>query len=267
MSRDLYQTAISVQRMRIQINGRLHAVDTEKTHIASEVVYLYERMERQCRDWEEEIDKQLLVSLDVFPVWEHWLKHVKGVQSTMGAHLLYCLMPPLPDRGVGTWFKAAGLYVEDRETNRMPHKTKGERVSYNLWLRKVLWMQADIFSKVGGYYKKVYQDQCFRLSTLHAGEKSWNEPHIHSVARWATVKLFLSHLYEAWLEVTHDATKINEHGVCTCNKCECIMPQECFLTAPCACCQQEYTRKVYAERVQGHQYIPVPRQTDPKVKI
>lgn len=221
MSKDLYNTSRSIEKFRVQMGNRLQAVDRQSDELDPQVMMFYERVEKQLREWESELDTILINELTQFPVWDYWLKHVKGVGGTMASHLLNQLLPPLPDRGVGTWFKAAGLYV-DPETNRMPHLTKGEPVTYHMWLRRCIWLQADLFTKVGGYYKIRYQQDCQRLLHIHP---DWNDPHVHSVARWSSVKLFLSHLYEAWLEAENTP----------------------------------YTRKVYAERVLGHEYIPVPR--------
>lgn len=224
MSKDVYNTSRSIEKMRVQMNGRLSATDRQVDVLQPSVIEFYERMERQLREWEQELDLIIQSELPNFPVYDYWLKHVKGVGPTMAAHLLNQLLPPLPDRGVGTWFHAAGLYP-NIEDNRMPHPVKGTKVTYNRWLRRCIWLQADIFTKVGGYYKTKYLEQCKRLTLIHTNDPLWNDPHIHAVARWSSVKLFLSHLYEAWL--------ISEN--------------------------KPYERKVYAERVLGHQYIPVPQ--------
>lgn len=230
MASDLYNTSRSIEKMRVQMGNRLHAVDRQVDVLDDGVMEFYERVEKQLRDWEDELDKLLIARLDDYKVWDYWLKHVQGVGGTMAAHLLNMLIEPIPDKGPGMWFKAAGLYV-DIESNRMPHPTKGEKITYHSWLRRCIWLQADIFTKVGGYYKIVYKQHCKRLEAKHV---DWTAPHVHSVARWGTVKLFLSHLYEKWLQA---------NGV-------------------------DYTRKVYAERVLNHHYIPPPEwDGDPKHKI
>ena len=309
---DVYNTSRSVEKFRIQISNRLSSIDRGVDTVTEPTTSLYESMDKQIREWEHQLDALMQDKLPEYPVYDYWLKHVKGIGPALSAHLLCLLLPPLPDRGPGTWFKAAGLYttpathevlaphagtihavftsigmpvdkgdtlatlklhdmagyLPDQEgpislldvvspvkgvvtemdidtdtylqgdplvtitslTGRMPHLVKGEKVTYHRWLRRCLWLTSRSFMMTGGYYKTVYVQQVTRLTLLHS---DWPKIRASQVARWITVKLFLSHLYEKWLQA---------------------------LDIP-------YERRIYAERVLGHTYIapPEPDATTGKI--
>lgn len=294
--KDLYETSRSIEKFRIQISNRLSATDRGVDQVTPPALALYERMDLQMRNFEAEVDKLMIQRLSDFPVYDAWLKHVKGIGPSLSAHLLCTLLPPLPDRGPGTWFKAAGLYTEQQNhqvdsgaiqgvahlhtdvgmpvekgevvlhlsgeveasftspvqgvvstidvtegesiefpdiplftvvarAGRMPHPVKGQRITYHSWLRRCLWLTSKSFMMVGGYYKHVYIDQTLRLTQIHP---DWPKIRCSQTARWITVKLFLSHLYEMWLTAENTP----------------------------------YERKIYAERVLHHTYIAPPQPND-----
>ncbi len=138
------------------------------------------------------------------PVWNYWLRHVKGIGPGLAASILALLLPPLPDKGPSSWYKAAGLApVEIEGQSRLPRACKGGgKLEYHPRLRRNLWLVGQSFVRVGGggYYRTHYEQVKGRLIRQHAGNTEWPPHRIDSVARWNTVKVFLAHLWEAWCE-------------------------------------------------------------------
>ena len=84
---------------------------------------------------------------------------------------------------------------------RLPRARRGEgKVTYHRWLRRCLWNVGKSFVRTGGYYRQAYEGRKARLVSLHVTDSAWPPHRLDSAARWATIKLFLSHLWEAWCE-------------------------------------------------------------------
>ena len=198
----LEQTRVSLEKLRIQMGNRISALERGTDDATDEIALTYQRIYEASQGWEEEVESLLARQVRAHPVWDYWLKHVKGVGPGLAAQMLALLLPPLPDRGPSTWYKAAGLIVEEHDgLNRLPRaRAGGGKIQHHPWLRRCLWLLATSFVRVGGYYREVYEDRKARLQAQHAGDANWPPYRLDSVARWITVKLFLAHLWEVWLE-------------------------------------------------------------------
>ena len=84
---------------------------------------------------------------------------------------------------------------------RLPRpRAGGGKITYHPWLRRCLHNVATSFVRNGGYYREVYDEGKARLTAFHEGDENWPPHRLDAVARWKTVKLFLAHLWEKWLE-------------------------------------------------------------------
>ena len=214
------------------MGNRVAAVERQVDDLDEATADLYNRLYAQAELWEEEIDAHLARYVAQIPVWDHWLSHVRGIGPALAASLIVLLLPPLPDAGPSTWYKAAGLVPELRPdgTMRLPRARAGEgKTTYHRWLRRSLYNVATSFVRVGGYYRATYDREYKRLSERHAGDENWPRHRIDDAARWAMIKLFLSHLWEKWLEA-----------------------------------EGQPSRRAYVIEVLGHHYIPPPEPTDGK---
>ncbi len=211
----LHDTQVSLEKLRISVGNRASALEREADWSTSDVGRVYGELHRSLDDWEARIEELMARETARFPVWGAWLSHVKGIGPGLGSQLLAMLLPPLPDRGPSTWYKAAGLTVE-RVTrtggltdpddpdgmSRLPRARAGrDGLPYYPRLRRCLHNVAESFVRSGGYYRRVYELRKARLVAQHTGHPDWPPYRIDTVARWVMVKMFLSHLWEVWLEV------------------------------------------------------------------
>lgn len=279
----LEQTRVSVERVRIQTSNRVSAHVRGDDKLADEIDQFYAEMQVEQEEREKRLEALIARQVHTYPVWDYWLKDVKGIREPLAAQMLSILLPPLEDRGPSTWYKAAGLTVEPHLemvngeeviVSRLPRaRAGGGKITYHKWLRRCLHNTATSFVRVGGYYREVYDTRKRELFRKHAprayamlvewenqpvkdrlewiierygvdrmkklatklmtaaekkggmtieeameklrvptmalafdleGDQSkanlWPMFRIDSVARWMMLKLFLSHLYEMWLE-------------------------------------------------------------------
>lgn len=210
--RMIYNTSRSLEKFRIQLSNRLSAVDRTVDEIDAEALALYERLDSLIRSEEIAVDKMLSSRLPSFPVYDYWLKHVRGIGPSLSAHMLGMLITPRSDLGPSIWYSAAGLVpVFHEDTNHpkggewhLPRPTKGEgKITYYPWLRRCLWLVGEQEVKQGRYYRAQYDREKARLISLHQQPNNtleeWPQHRIHNVAKWAMVKFFMSHLWEMWL--------------------------------------------------------------------
>lgn len=321
----LLDTQRSIEKARIAVGNRASALERGVDHIDSPAPRsLYHRLEDSLLALEAEVEAAMAEAVKTYPVWDHWLKHVRGIGPSLASQLLAMLLPPLPERGPSTWFKAAGLvpeWREDQQAFRMPRPRKyepdetilqrckshtcgwkGQQAANNRdcpicgedsyptlphypWLRRCLYNVATSFVRGGGYYRKVYEQQKGRLFDLHqplaakllrtlkslalhqrepylcehyaqnvvnaviarldkeaeaelkskklpvtvegvhairnrgletypatiqitgSDDPNWPLVRVDQVARWTMTRLFLSHLYEKWLEAGGHASR------------------------------------------------------------
>ena len=200
--KSLHQTQVSLEKFRIQLSNRVSALSRGVDEAEMPVPEVYAALTLQAEAMEGMLDKEIAGELHHWPVWNDWLKHVKGIGPSLAGQMLALLLPPLVDRGPSTWYKAAGLAPSEYEGKmRLPRPRKdGGKITYHPWLRRCLHNVATSFVRNGGYYREVYDEGKARLTALHEGDEAWPPHRLDAVARWKTVKLFLAHLWEKWLE-------------------------------------------------------------------
>lgn len=201
--RYLHDTQVSLEKLRISLSNRVSAIERGVDGVVNPIPAIYQRLQDGLGLLERETDEAIAIELKGWPVYNEWLRHVKGIGPSLSGQLLALLLPPIPEKGPSSWFKAAGLTPEVRPDGlrRLPRPRTGEgRVTYHPWLRRCLYNVATSFVRNGGYYRTVYDRGKAQLQELHRDEEAWPPHRVDSVARWRMVKLFLSHLWEAWCE-------------------------------------------------------------------
>ena len=199
----LHNTGRSVEKLRVAMGNRVSALARGADEATPATPEIYKRLMQMASDMELMVDAAVAEELHRWPVYESWLRHVKGVGPSLSGQLLALLLPVRKDKGPSSWYKAAGLVPSPRPDGmmRLPRPRAGEgKITYHPWLRRCLHNVSTSFVMHGGYYRDQYDQRKRRLAEVHAGDKDWPSHRLDSVARWSTVKLFLAHLWEACCE-------------------------------------------------------------------
>lgn len=146
------------------------------------------------------------------PMWKGYLKGVKGIGPTFAAALLSSIDITRAQHASSVW-KYCGLSV-DPETGSAERRTKGEKISWNPFLKKTCWLIGESFVKVKGEYRQVYDTskafyQMKFPAIVDSGRKTkkgtpimlYTPGHIHSMAKRRAAKMFLSHFWAKWREM------------------------------------------------------------------
>ena len=205
----------SVQKLRIEMRNRVFAYnegEDQQTQLAENVLTLIsDTTERLERDLDRIIEKEI----KGYEIYNYWLGHVRGIGPSFAAQLISYLFPPTPEKGPSAWYAACGLYPQwhpDEEHPRggeyhLPRpRAGGGKITYHPRMRVMMYNVCTSFVRQkpeNSFYRRMYEQYKADLIRKHKTDEMtpelvWPAWRIESVARVKTIKLFLSHLWDAW---------------------------------------------------------------------
>lgn len=213
------------QRERIRLDGRLGVkkdgslkkkAPPKDSLILAE---LYKRRE-EALAMEERIQKEIAKEVKKHPLWEIFLKHVKGCGETMAAILISEIDIHIAETVSKIWQFSGlnpglvpgkknikGKIKATTDLIKGDRKTPGYVCPYNQFLKsKLLGVLGKGFLMASSEYRKFYDDMRHRLESKDWGKESKNPTdkakpkagHQHNAALRYMVKMFLIDLYVAW---------------------------------------------------------------------
>jgi hypothetical protein len=174
---------------------------------------------------EERIGKDIKKLVDAQPLWQLWLKDVKGIGPIFAGGWMSAIGDPAKFDNVGKLWAYAGLhtvpantaYVEkfidnpriraaveagavvgdpnNQDLRMMPRRERGKRANWSPFMRTLAWKTGGSFVKSKGPYREFYDRYRARYEITRP---ETTDAHRFAMAKRKTVKLFLSHLWEAW---------------------------------------------------------------------
>jgi len=224
--RILVRAYYDYQRERIGLDGRLGVKKDgqlkKKAPPRDDLILaeIYKRRD-EAMAMEETIQREIAREVKKHPLWDAFLKHVKGCGETMAAVLITEIDIHKADTVSKIW-QYAGLnpgLVRGKVVNvkgkikattdliRGDKKTKGYICPYNQFLKaKLLGVLGKGFLMASSEYRAFYDNMRTRLESRDWGNPSDNPSdksrpkagHQHNAALRYMVKMFLIDLYVAW---------------------------------------------------------------------
>jgi len=193
------------QRERISLDNRLGIKKNGKVKKGAperDPAFLVEILNRRedVLAMEEEISRKIAKEIRKHPLWENFLKHVKGCGETMAAVIISEFDIHKADTVSKLWSFSGLAPGKDK-------KTKGKKCPYNQFLKsKLLGVLGHSFLMSNSPYREYYDNMKNRLHSKDWGTPSKNpsDPknpkafHQHNAANRYMVKMFLKDLYVAW---------------------------------------------------------------------
>jgi hypothetical protein len=155
--------------------------------------------------------------IKTMPIYTKWLTKVRGVGDTLATQFVALIQPISDFDNVAKLWAYAGYAVSDGEAVR---RRLGVKSNWNPELKKLGFQLGDCFIKAGGAYRQLYDNYKARDRAAHPEPiiktdgkgramktregKAWRlytDGHMHARARRYAVKIFLSHLWQAWREL------------------------------------------------------------------
>lgn len=228
----IMRTMYDFQDMRVRMGNRLKKKKNgdnqkviEELNLDSESIPVIVDVWQDTEEAEKKLAKQLKEEIKEIPVYEIFLKNVKGIGPLIAAVIIsefdihkantvsklwqYSGLNPGQVKGTKSkGSKKDGTY----ETYKTEQTVKGDRLTagylspFNIFLRtKLVGVLATSFIKCGSPYREYYDNYKHRLEnekkTVEGGEKAWCEEtkaHRNNAAKRYMIKMFLKDLYVAW---------------------------------------------------------------------
>lgn len=164
---------------------------------------------------EEELGKSIAKLVATFPIWDAFLKNIKGCGPKMAA-VIISELDPHKARHVSSFWRYAGLDVaEDGKgrSRRGEHLIEVEYIdkngktqtrngiTFNPFLKtKLIGVLGGSFIKSNSPYRQIYDGYKHRLD-CHPQYKDESKGHKHNMAMRYMIKIFLKDLWLTWREI------------------------------------------------------------------
>lgn len=161
---------------------------------------------------EKKLNNIIAKTVSQFPIWDEFLKDVRGCGPLMAA-VIISEIDPHKAKYVSSFWKYAGLDVAEDGSGRSRKKehlveveyvdkdgelSKRQSITFNPFLKtKLVGVLGTSFIRSGGKYAEIYYDYKNRLEN-HPVHKDKTKLHKHNMAVRYMIKMFLKDLYIAW---------------------------------------------------------------------
>lgn len=190
------------QEHRISLSNQIFAM--KKAELKTDVLeYFY----GQFHGIELEIKKYLEKDIKQHPLWKNYLKDVKGIGPIFASALINNIDIEKAQHASSLW-KYCGLGV-DLETGEADKRKKGQKISWNPFLKKTCYLIGTSFIKSKGKYRTIYDtskefyQKKFPNEVPVKGTKivKYTKGHIHAMSMRRATKLFLAEMWLVWREM------------------------------------------------------------------
>ena len=222
--RTLVRTMYDFQGQRIQMANRLKKKadgsdqkNAEEIDLEDDSIPVIIDVWNDTQESEKKLAKAIQQELKDVPVYENFLKHVKGCGPLMSAVIISeidihkattvskiwqfaGLNPGMVYGNKSKGSKLDGTFeiVKTQDMVRGDRRTPGFLSPFNGWLRtKLVGVLASSFIKCGSPYRKFYDDYKSRLEN-EEGWKDESKGHRSNAAKRYMIKMFIRDLYVAW---------------------------------------------------------------------
>lgn len=156
---------------------------------------------------EKDIAKAISKEVKQHPMWKCYFKGVKGIGPVFAGVLLATIDITKAQHVSSVW-KYAGLAV-DANTGEADRRRKGEKISWNPFLKKTCYLIGCSFIKTKGKYRTIYDTSKefyrnkFPNEVKIGNRTKYSKGHIHALAMRRATKLFLAEMWAFWREMEH----------------------------------------------------------------
>lgn len=205
--RMLVEVFYDVQGTRLAATNRVRAAVSAglSADLAREMTdWIDLRMDRQ----EAELKALVMAEIKQEPLWQNWLKGVKGVGPCIAGGLMAWAGDCSNFDTVSKLWAWSGLHVLD---GHAPRRERGVRANWNPVMRTLAWKASKSFVLSGRGYRALYDAEKVRLRTLHPEPEPCDPPrkrkdggvlmrftdgHIDAMARRKVAKVFFAHYWQ-----------------------------------------------------------------------
>jgi hypothetical protein len=218
--RVLVEAYYDVQQMRLECENRIRAAVERQGLDADKAKALQDWMDERLARQEAELRSMVRQRIRGQPLWELWLKDVKGVGPCIAGGLFAWAGDLSRFDTVSKLWAYAGLHTVD---GLAPRRQRGQKANWNPRLRVLAWKAAESFVRCGDGYRRLYLEEKERLRRLHPEPVPWDPPrlkrdgtpllrfsdgHVDAMARRKVAKVFLAHCWQRGRELAGLPTRL-----------------------------------------------------------
>ena len=200
--RTIVRTLYDFQDLRIRLAGRLRKKandedmdmppDSDEINIEDDALPIVKQTWEEMKKWETKLKKVLEDELKEIPVYEEFLKNVKGVGPMMAGVIL-------SEYDITKASTVSNLWSFTGLAPGKDKLVKGQRSTYNTWLRtKMCGVLASSFLRSNSPIRVYYDNMKKRLENKEGWKEEKKPGHRHRAAIRYMIKMFLKDLYVAW---------------------------------------------------------------------
>lgn len=196
--RQFYQ----IQEHRIAFQGQLRAIEAEKGEPSELLRGYFERM----HSIEKDINKDLTASVKDEPVWNNYLKEVKGIGPLIASGLIN-LIDIKKAKHVSSLWMLAGLdvYNEGDDKGKAKRLRKGVKATWNPLLKSLCWkIGKSMLMGKNEFFRDIYDNRKAYEISKNAERSTASKlsvGHVDARAKRYMVKMFLRQLWVRWREM------------------------------------------------------------------
>ena len=185
-----------IQKLRISMNNRIWQVNNRNDLTNTSASIKRQELHDDLFAMEKALSKMMSQAIVDHPIWDYWLKDVRGVGPILATQLVGLIDDISKSPTISSLWKYAGQGVD--QEGKADRKKKGEKLCYNFRLKVLMWNIGESFIKSNSPYKKIYDKAKERYVRIHP---DWTKDHIHKCSMRKMNKIFLSHVWLIWREV------------------------------------------------------------------
>jgi len=208
------ETYYSLQKIRIQAELRIKAFVRDKRLTEIQTGSLHFWLDEQLLKAEKITKKDITTLLKGIPIWTEFMKDINGIGPCLAGSLIAGIVDIDRFNYVSSLWKYCGMDVVNGEA---PKRRKGEKISWNPFLRMTIFKLTDSFviqSADKCLYRRLYDEKkaYYRAQypePIDTGKKNkdgkpiykYSDGHIHNMAKRYAGKIFIEHFWVKWREL------------------------------------------------------------------
>lgn len=209
-------TYYALQKIRIQAQLRIKAFVRDEVLSQERSDHLHFWLDDLLIKMEERIKGEVVVLLTDVPIYQSWMKDIKGVGPCISGSLVSGIKDIGRFNHVSALWKYCGQHVVNGEAPRRQH---GKKFDWNPFLRMTVYKLTDSFvrqSQDKSLYRRLYDKKKAFYQEKYPEWKTGGSPHptrktktgesvlihtkghLHDMAKRYAGKIFLQHLWVSW---------------------------------------------------------------------
>ena len=187
--KDLVKIFRNVQKTRVAYLNNFSRYNNEQ------IKQLYSIIINVFSDIENELQKYIKVKVKTHPLYENYLKHVKGIGKITAAQLITMIGDIKRFPTVTKLWKYAGLGITNNKADRLK---RGNKSKFNPKFKGLMYIIGISFLRTNSQYITFYDLARKRYQKKYP---EWTKKHIYYASLRYMEKMFLAHVFNAWCRI------------------------------------------------------------------